>query len=60
MLIDIQSTVKGTDFKEAKIEMISIPRIGENLILPKLGYLTVKQIEHDYTQNPVVTTLICR
>jgi len=43
MLIDIQSTVKGTD-----------------LILPKLGYLTVKQIEHDYTQNPVVTTLICR
>jgi len=59
MLIDVRSIHKGTNFEKTKIEVANIPRIGESLILPELGYLTVKRIEHDYTQNPVVTTLFC-
>jgi len=60
MIVDVQAAHKGTDFKRAKVKMATIPRIGESIILPKLGYLTVWKIEHDYTQNPVQTTLICR
>jgi hypothetical protein len=57
MIVNIQATRKGTDFQKDEVDMVNMPRIGEAVILPKIGYMRVKDIEHDYTVKPTVTTL---
>lgn len=61
MIVNIEADGSNrAEFKKDQIEIVNMPRIGESIILPKLGYWRIKDIEHDYTQEPVVTTLILR